>query len=254
MGNCHKPLLVEDSQIPSHLWEFTGFLLEIPVQGSQVPSRFWEFTGFLLEIPQESFFSESLGGWLLLSGHLSIKSFSRMFNKFHQNHWKLQKTLLHHHHHHHHLHTESKILLYQKLRTRIHERLMQDPFVPKNFKQGYMKGSCTTLPYCVVSFLWCPSLLKKLVCNLGFKFRFQACSRKGGHENRSQYGTITPNGNTQHFIFKHVKHIFEYILLSTCLCYLFLFICVFCFKIYGLQESIFHCPLLVLDPTSHELV
>jgi len=44
-----------------------------------------------------------------------------------------------------------------------------------------------------------------------------------------------------------VKHTFEYILLSTCLCYLFPFICVFCFKIYCLQQSIFHCSLLVLN-------
>jgi hypothetical protein len=49
------------------------------------------------------------------------------------------------------------------------------------------------------SFLWrCPYY--KLVCNLGFKVRFQRCSRKGGHENGSKYGTITPKGNTQHFV------------------------------------------------------
>jgi len=64
--------------------------------------------------------------------------------------------------------------------------------------------------------------------------------------------TITLNGNTQHFIFKHVKHTFECILLSTCLCYLFPFSCVFCFKIYGLQESIFHCSLLVLNHDVHQ--
>jgi hypothetical protein len=103
------------------------------------------------------------------------------------------------------------------------------------------------------SFLWC-HFYYKLVCNMGFKTRFQGCSRKGGHENKNHYGTITPNGNTQHFIFKHVKHTFEYILLSTCLCYLFPFICVFCFKIYGLQESIFHCSLLVLNLDAHESI
>jgi hypothetical protein len=77
---------------------------------------------------------------------------------------------------------------------------------------------------------------------------------KGGHENKNQYGTITPNGNTQHFIFKHVKHNFEYILLSTRLRYLVPFICVFCFKIYGLQESNFHCSHLVFNPNAYELV
>ncbi|CAM6017683.1 unnamed protein product [Sphagnum balticum] len=56
------------------------------------------------------------------------------------------------------------------------------------------------------NFVWlCCSFLGrrpyyKLVCNLGFKVRFQRCSRKGGHENGSEYGTITPNGNTQHFV------------------------------------------------------
>jgi len=27
---------------------------------------------------------------------------------------------------------------------------------------------------------------------MGFKTRFQGCSRKGGHENKNHYGTITP--------------------------------------------------------------
>jgi len=49
------------------------------------------------------------------------------------------------------------------------------------------------------SFLW-RHFYYKLVCNLGFKVRFQRCSRKGGHENGNKYGTITPNGNTQHFV------------------------------------------------------
>jgi len=38
------------------------------------------------------------------------------------------------------------------------------------------------------------------VCNLGFKVRFQRCSRKGGHGNGSKYGKNIPNGNTQHFV------------------------------------------------------
>jgi hypothetical protein len=132
-GYCHKSLLVENSKIPPRFWEFTGFPLEIPVYAS----RFWEFTGFLLQNPQES-----LGGWLLLlSGQFSIKTCSRMFNKFYQNHWQLQKPLLNHHHHHHHiLHTEIKILLYQKLQMRIHERLMQDPFVPKTSNKDTWKA------------------------------------------------------------------------------------------------------------------
>jgi hypothetical protein len=49
------------------------------------------------------------------------------------------------------------------------------------------------------SLFWC-HLYYKLVWNLGFKFRFQRCSRKGGHENGSEYGIITPNINTQHFV------------------------------------------------------
>ncbi len=51
--------------------------------------------------------------------------------------------------------------------------------------------------YC--SFLW-HHLYYKLVCNLGFKVRFQWCSRKGGHGNGSKYGIIIHNGNTQHFV------------------------------------------------------
>jgi len=38
------------------------------------------------------------------------------------------------------------------------------------------------------------------MCKLGFNVRFQKCSRKGGHENGIEYGTIIPNGNTQHFV------------------------------------------------------
>jgi len=56
------------------------------------------------------------------------------------------------------------------------------------------------------------------------------------------------------FHFKHVKHTFEYILLFTCLCYLFPFICVLYSKIYGLQESNFHCSLLVFNHDAHELI
>jgi hypothetical protein len=56
----------------------------------------------------------------------------------------------------------------------------------------------------IVSFIFVMSSLLfcvvPLVCNLGFKVRFQKCSRKGGHENGSEYGTIIPNGNTQHFV------------------------------------------------------
>jgi len=33
------------------------------------------------------------------------------------------------------------------------------------------------------------------VHNFGLKARFQGCSRKGGHENKSEYGTITSDGN-----------------------------------------------------------
>jgi hypothetical protein len=106
----------------------------------------------------------------------------------------------------------------------------------------------------IVLFIFVTPFYFKLVCNLGFKTKFQGCSRKGGHENRSEYGTITPNGNTQHFIFKCVKHTFEYILVSTCLCYLFPFICVFFFKIYGLQQAIIHCSLLVLNLDTHESI
>jgi hypothetical protein len=79
------------------------------------------------------------------------------------------------------------------------------------------------------SFLW-HHLYYKLVCTWGLKLGSKQVQGKRWAWNRSQFGTITPNGNTRHFIFKHVKRIFEYILLSTCLCYLFPFICVFCFQ------------------------
>jgi hypothetical protein len=89
------------------------------------------------------------------------------------------------------------------------------------------------------SFLWC-HLYYKLVCNLGFKTRFRGCSRKGGHENRSQHSTITPNGNIQHFIFKHVKHTFEYILLSTCLCHILRKIHYICYHCIGKESKKHH--------------
>ncbi len=111
----------------------------------------------------------------------------------------------------------------------------------------------TQLCFIVLFLLWC-HLYYKIVCNLGFKVRFQRCSRKGWAWKWKRIWYNHTQWKHPTFHFKHVKHTFEYILLFTCLCYLFPFICVLYFKIYGLQESNFHCSLLVFNHDAHELI
>jgi hypothetical protein len=57
----------------------------------------------------------------------------------------------------------------------------------------------TTLFHCVVPF--CDAIfITKLCATWGLKLDSKDVQGRVGHENGSEYGTITPNGNTQHFI------------------------------------------------------
>ncbi len=138
-----------------------------------------------------------------MSGQLSIKSFSRMFNKFHQNHWKLQKpfsttttTIIYT--------LKAKSFLYQKLQTRIHERLMH------NF----------ALLCCF--FFVMPSLLKNWFATWGLKLDSKDAQGRVGMKIEVNMVQSLPM-ETPNISFSNMRNIF----LNT-FCYLHVYVIYFC--------------------------